>query len=156
LYNNNNEDAFRLFLNRVDVPGFEDETILDTVLLWNNNATFVCALHNMGAVSHIKYTNIIQRIHRMEWINPFEPIVMIEGFPQFHHNALLDNQNIGNNIANYADYYHFVARRHIAHFEDNMQGLFAILDYEEQVNEDYNDMMRQLEHYEHPHDIMFE
>ena len=121
----NNVNRFELFLNRVDVPGFEGTTILDTVILWNNdNDDTIQQLYRMGATTHITLRNIINVIHRREWINPFTNIMHIPGFPNFHRNNLIRQPEILEVVERgVIIHQHARAVRHISHFYETIISL---------------------------------
>ena len=89
-----NVNRFELFINRVDVPGFQGTTILDTFIMWNNNDEAIQQLYHMGATTHITYRNITNVTHLRAWENPFTNIMNIPGFPNFHRNNLIRQPEI--------------------------------------------------------------
>lgn len=150
----NNENNFHHFINRVDVPGFENQTLMDTAIMYYNNTNIICVLHNMGGVSHINYRNVINHIHRTEWFNPFNNIINIPHAPQFNGQYLMEHNIIQNNL--HGNINNVIARRHISHFENIIHALYAIMNNEDQMNEDVDDMLHIIHNFENPHDIMLE
>ena len=122
-----NIDSFEMFLNRVDVPGFEGDTILDTFIMWNNDDVTIERLCDLGATTHIRYDNIINILHHRQWSNPFDNIMQIHGFPSFERNRIIqqpdirDMMNNGIRIHNNAS-----IQRHISHFYNCIIGLIRI------------------------------
>lgn len=119
-----NVDSIEMFLNRVDVPGFEGNTILDTFIMWNNDDIAVERLYEFGAVTHITLDNITNIIHHRHWTNPFVNIMRIPGFPSFVRNRIIQQQDImalinqGERIHNNA-----AITRHISHYYNTIVGI---------------------------------
>jgi hypothetical protein len=133
--NNININLFELFLNRNDVPGFENITILDMFILWNNNDNFIMRLRNLHATTHITQQNIINFIHQNIWSNPFQNILQIPGFPSFHRNNIVQLPEINALIAN-GNQINIQIRlqRHISHFHNSVIGV--IRDYQINNNQE--------------------
>ena len=119
-----NVNSFELFLNRVDVPGFEGTTVLDTFIMWNNDDYSVEQLYGLGAATHITVDNITNVLHHRQWTNPFANIIQIPGFPSFERNRIIQQQDIaalihqGAYIHNNAD-----ITRHISHYYNTIIGI---------------------------------
>lgn len=127
---NGYNEAFIRFLNRTDVPGFEDTTIMDMFIVWIDDYNGVTHLHNMGALSHINAGNIDVIIHCLDWQNPFRGIIDIPGIPQFNRDEFMEHHDVAlqiiNNI-NAMNYNNIRFVRHIRHFQNNARALFDIL-----------------------------
>ena len=124
-----NEDAFHLFLNRVDVPGFENTTILDMFIMWNSNLEMVIELDVMGARSHITHNIFTNYIHNSEWSNPFAGVMSIPGFPDITRNAFLVVDDVQEIIREHGDVIdnEIVIMRHGTHFQDTLFGVIQCI-----------------------------
>jgi len=117
-------DSFEMFLNRVDVPGFEGDTILDTFIAWNNDDISVERFIELGATSHIRVDTITNVLHHRPWSNPFANIMRIPGFPSFERNRVIQQHDIRERMNNGVRIHNNATiERHVSHFYNSVIGM---------------------------------
>lgn len=127
-HNNELENMCHRFMNRVDVPGFENNTLLDMFMMYNNDCDSVVRLHYMGAQTHFRSYNYHNFIHNCAWENPFAQLLNGIGFPVLHAEQLRNHELLHHQLQNYEEDHenplHVI--RHRIYFEESQRALVIL------------------------------